>query len=239
MSAVVCHSLGPHQCAIPACACLSVPQFPAKLVPLEGDGSRGGRGQQHRLVRRVVFSRRAVLSASCGCCCMRMDFTAALIALCCAPYLLLRVLHEAERLFFPSCDRPTLLRASIVPPLFIHWCRVGRRSKVGRYQLEQMAKLMMEVMRLNSKLVKGLKECRRRGGPPRIRRSVFHRVSVSPRPSNIRVPFHGCLPSCFAVCSLWTCLSAFLPACCLLWASRVSCKYPSYLTCYFCCSTKC
>lgn len=38
--------------------------------------------------------------------------------------------------------------------------------------MEQTAKLMMEVMRLNSKLVKGLKECRARGGPPRIRRCV-------------------------------------------------------------------
>lgn len=41
---------------------------------------------------------------------------------------------------------------------------------MGCRQLEQMAKLMMEVMRINAKLLKGLKECRARGGPPRIRR---------------------------------------------------------------------
>lgn len=41
---------------------------------------------------------------------------------------------------------------------------------MGRWQLEQTAKLMMQVMRLNAKLVKGLKDCRARGGPPRIRR---------------------------------------------------------------------
>lgn len=58
-------------------------------------------------------------------------------------------------------------------------CRVNRRSQLGRWQLEQTAKLMMEVMRLNAKLVKGLKECRARGGPPRLRRCVCSRVSDS------------------------------------------------------------
>ena len=54
------------------------------------------------------------------------------------------------------------------------------RSQLGRWQLEQTAKLMIQVMQLNAKLVKGLKECRARGGPPRIRRCVFF-VLKSPK----------------------------------------------------------
>ncbi|CAM9593576.1 unnamed protein product, partial [Hapterophycus canaliculatus] len=53
------------------------------------------------------------------------------------------------------------------------------RSQLGRWQMEQTAKLMMEVMRLNSKLVKGLKECRARGGPPRIRRCRVNSPAVA------------------------------------------------------------
>lgn len=48
---------------------------------------------------------------------------------------------------------------------------------MGRWQLEETAKLMMDVMRLNAKLLKGLKECRARGGPPRVRRCLFPRFS--------------------------------------------------------------
>eukprot|EP00904_Undaria_pinnatifida_P001032 jgi/Undpi1/1092/HiC_scaffold_10.g04555.m1 len=57
------------------------------------------------------------------------------------------------------------------------------RSQLGRWQLEQTAKLMIQVMQLNAKLVKGLKECRARGGPPRIRRCRFN----SPAVANMRM----------------------------------------------------
>lgn len=56
--------------------------------------------------------------------------------------------------------------------------RLECREQMGCRQLEQMAKLMMEVMRLNAKLLKGLKECRARGGPPRIRRWVIFYSSM-------------------------------------------------------------
>lgn len=105
-----------------------------------------------------------------------------------------------------SAVPPAVFNHACIPPAVRHWCRVRRRSKVGRYQLEQTAKLMMEVMRLNSKLVKGLKECRARGGPPRIRRLVFLRVC---RRSVCRLYF-------LASCLLCVVLSLNLPACLLL-----------------------
>lgn len=94
------------------------------------------------------------------------------------------------------------------------WYGVDRRSKVGRYQLEQTAKLMMEVMRLNAKLVKGLRECRARGGPPRIRRLVFRRIF-----RKLWASFVACL----LVCCLFSLdLPASLPASRLLVALCVA-----------------
>ncbi|CAB1097642.1 unnamed protein product [Ectocarpus sp. CCAP 1310/34] len=44
------------------------------------------------------------------------------------------------------------------------------RSQLGCWQVEQTAKLMMKIMRLNAKLAEGLRQCRARGGPPVLRR---------------------------------------------------------------------